>query len=204
MKDWIDENILKSWTEAQKRLWDSLSTALPAFRPPEGMDLWQETYQKNLTAWESAVKLSLAVQAAWIKQWADRVANEQATPENMAEWTHQVEEVMQRWIDTQTQLWDDWFEMLRTGGSAVQQASLQPPLDQPLTAKASPEESSSKAAPTQPAAQAKAQTASPAKAAKSTAAKASEEPAKPGASTAKAKSATTARRSSKKEEKKEE
>jgi len=202
MKDWIDENILKSWTEAQKRLWDSLSTALPAFRPPEGMDLWQETYQKNLTAWESAVKQSLAVQAAWIKQWADRVANEQATPENMAEWTHQVEEVMQRWIDTQTQLWDDWFEMLKTGGNVARQRSLQPTPGLPLTAKAPREESTSKAGSAPPAPEPKAQASSPAKPAKSTAAKASEGPAKAGASAAKP--STTARRSSKKKEKKEE
>jgi hypothetical protein len=123
MKDWMNEDAYKTWTEAQKRLWESLSTNLPAFRPPQGAGFWQETYMRNLDAWETSVKQSLQVQAMWIHQWAQRMAVEQGTPEAMAAWTQQVEEVMQRWIQTQTQLWDNWFKMMKKGGNVAQKAT---------------------------------------------------------------------------------
>ncbi len=113
----MNADALKSWNEAQKRLWESLSTSLPAFHPPEGMEAWRETYLHNLAAWEAAVKETLDMQAQWIRQWAERVGGERNTPEAVAEWTHQVEEVMQHWVHTQNQLWDNWFQMLRNGGA---------------------------------------------------------------------------------------
>lgn len=123
MKNWMNEEAFRNWTEAQKRLWESLSTNLPAFHPPQGTNFWQETYMRNLDAWETSVKQSLQVQAMWIHQWAQRMAGEQRTPEAMAAWTEQVEEVMQRWIQTQTQLWDNWFMMMKKGGKVAQRAT---------------------------------------------------------------------------------
>lgn len=117
MKPWINEDIFKSWTDAQKRLWESLCSAVP-FQPPAGVEAWRETYLKNLTTWESAVKKTLQQEATWVEQWVHRIANEQGTPEVMTSWVQQMEEVLQRWIQTQNQWWDEYFAVLRRGGFA--------------------------------------------------------------------------------------
>ncbi|MCP5126168.1 MAG: hypothetical protein H6973_11235 [Gammaproteobacteria bacterium] len=117
MKPWINEDIFKSWTDAQKRLWESLCSAVP-FQPPAGVEAWRETYLKNLAAWESAVKKTLQQEANWVEQWVHKVANEQGTPEVMAPWVQQMEDVLQRWIQTQNQWWDEYFAVLRRSGFA--------------------------------------------------------------------------------------
>ncbi len=115
MKPWINEETIKTWTDAQKRLWESLCSAVP-FQPPVGVEAWRDTYLKNLATWESAVKQTLEQEAAWVQQWVQRVAHEKGTPEMMASWVRQMEEVLQRWIQSQNQWWDEYFAVLRRGG----------------------------------------------------------------------------------------
>ncbi|MBL8260311.1 MAG: hypothetical protein JNM60_10920 [Candidatus Competibacteraceae bacterium] len=115
VKPWINEDVFKSWTEAQKRLWDSLCSAVP-FQPPAGIETWRETYLKNLTVWESAVKKTLSQEASWVRRWVKQVARENGAPEMMTTWVQQMEDVLQRWIQAQNQWWDDYFAVLRRGG----------------------------------------------------------------------------------------
>ncbi len=115
IKPWINEDIFKSWTDAQKRLWESLCSAVP-FQPPAGVEAWRETYLKNLNTWESAVKKTLDQEVAWVEQWVHRVAQEREPPEMMTPWVRQMEEVLQRWIQTQNQWWEEYFTVLRHGG----------------------------------------------------------------------------------------
>lgn len=117
MKPWIHEDVLKTWTDAQKRLWESLCSAIP-LPPPLGAEGWRETYLKNLASWEAAVRRSLEQEAAWVQEWVRRVAHEKGTPEMMAAWVRQMEEVLQRWVQTQNQWWNDYFALLRRGGFA--------------------------------------------------------------------------------------
>jgi predicted flap endonuclease-1-like 5' DNA nuclease len=115
VKPWIHEDILKTWTDAQKRLWESLCSAVP-LPPPMGGEAWRETYLKNLESWEAAVRRSLEQETTWVEEWVRRVAREKGTPEMMAAWVRQMEEVLQRWIQTQNQWWNDYFALLRRGG----------------------------------------------------------------------------------------
>lgn len=134
MKPWINEDIFKSWTEAQKRLWESLCTAVP-FQPPAGVEAWRETYLKNLNTWESAVKQTLEQEVAWVEQWVHQVAQERGTPEMMTAWVRQMEEVLQRWIQTQNQWWDEYFTVLRQGGFAYPdwtRSQASPPIIEPV------------------------------------------------------------------------
>jgi NADH-quinone oxidoreductase subunit E len=117
VKPWIHEDILKTWTDAQKRLWESLCSAVP-LPPPMGIEAWRETYLKNLESWEAAVRRSLEQEAAWVEEWVRRVAHEKGTPEMMTAWIRQMEEVLQRWVQTQNQWWNDYFALLRQGGLA--------------------------------------------------------------------------------------
>lgn len=115
MKPWMHEDVLKTWTDAQKRLWESLCSAVP-LQPPPGVDAWRETYLKNLSSWEAAVQRALEQEAGWVEEWVRRVAQEKGTPEMMAAWVRQMEDVLQRWIQTQNQWWSDYFTVLRRGG----------------------------------------------------------------------------------------
>ena len=117
MKQWINEETIKTWTDAQRRLWESLCSTVP-FQPPVGVEAWRETYLHNLTSWESVVKQTLAQEAAWVEQWVRRIAHEKGTPEVMASWVRQMEEVLQRWIQSQNQWWDEYFAVLRRSGLA--------------------------------------------------------------------------------------
>jgi predicted flap endonuclease-1-like 5' DNA nuclease len=115
MKPWMHEDVIKTWTDAQKRLWESLCSAVP-FQPPAGVEAWRDTYLKNLATWESAVKQTLNQEATWVEQWVQKVAREKGTPEMVATWVRQMEEVLQRWILSQNQWWDEYFSVLRRGG----------------------------------------------------------------------------------------
>ncbi len=127
MKPWINEDIFKTWTDAQKRLWESLCAAVP-FQPPVGVETWRETYLKNLAAWETAVKKTLTQEAAWVDQWVHQIAQEKGTPEMMSAWVRQMEDVLQRWIQTQNQWWDEYFTVLRRGGfTAHEPTGIKPP-----------------------------------------------------------------------------
>ena len=138
MKSWIHEDILKTWTDAQKRLWESLCAAVP-LQPPVGIEAWRETYLKNLASWEAAVRRSLEQEAAWVEEWVRRVAHEKGTPDMMATWIRQMEEVLQRWVQTQNQWWNDYFALLRHGGFA--QPDRADTESAPATAPAAPAES---------------------------------------------------------------
>ncbi len=115
IKERSGREVFETWTESQKRLWEGLSTVMPAFRKPQGMEAWQETYMRNLSAWEKSVQDAMAFQATWMKQWAGRVIREKGTPEAMADWNRQAQEVMDYWLETQNKLWEGWFELLRSG-----------------------------------------------------------------------------------------
>lgn len=108
-----NDDVFRSWTGAQQRLWDELSQSLPAFRPPADRDFRQDAYLRHLTAWESVVEQSLSVQKTWLEEWAAGVLNRSDTPEAVTEWARQVEEVMQYWLKAQTELWQNWFGLLR-------------------------------------------------------------------------------------------
>ncbi len=128
MKPWMNEDIFKTWTDAQKRLWESLCAAVP-FQPPPGVETWRETYLKNLSAWEMAVKKTLSQEADWVKQWVHQIAQEKGTPEMMGAWVRQMEDVLQRWIQTQNQWWDEYFTVLRRGGwTSAEVANAKPPV----------------------------------------------------------------------------
>ena len=128
MKPWINEDIFKSWTQAQKRLWNSLCSAVP-FQPPAGVEAWRETYLKNLDVWEAAVRRTLSQEASWVQRWVEQVAQEKGAPELMTAWVRQMEEVLQRWVQTQNQWWDEYFMVLRRGSRFMEpeQAGVGPP-----------------------------------------------------------------------------
>ncbi|MGF1525439.1 MAG: hypothetical protein ACFCBW_01405, partial [Candidatus Competibacterales bacterium] len=112
----ISEDFFSRWTDAQRDLWDSLSTALPTFEPPEDLNLWREVYLSHIVTWERTVRQSLETQRVWLAQWSDTMVNEYPTSLPMDEWRRQVQEVVDCWLAAQQQLWDRWFSLLKGEG----------------------------------------------------------------------------------------
>ena len=132
----MSDDIFKTWTDAQKRLWEGFSTILPTLRPAVTSN-WRETYLNTLATWESTIKQSLQIQASSLQQWTRSIVGKHDTP-NMPEWNRQVDELMTRWVQTQTQLWDEWFELMRSSGIVQLSAEIGTAVEQPAEAAQEP------------------------------------------------------------------
>ena len=145
MKAWVNENHLTTWTKVQQRLYESLSAVLPALQAPAGMEWWREAYLKHLATWEAAVKKTLQTETAWVEQWAGQTGGKQAAvPDILSSWTRQMEGLLRQWLSTQNQLWDEFFAVLRQGGTALNAPSFA------TDAEAAPEPTDVKTAPVKP------------------------------------------------------
>ena len=116
MKDWIRDDVFRTWNEAHKRLWEGLTAVLPAVQPSQSADLWRDAYLNNLATWESAVKRMLAAETVWVEQLAKQMTAAHGLPDPVPQLSRQMEDVMRRWVEAQTQLWDECFELLKSGG----------------------------------------------------------------------------------------
>ena len=120
MKEWLNENLLKSWTEAQQHLYEGFSKSLPNLPLPTGLEGWRDAYLQQLAGWETLVKQALQSETAWVEQWAGKATGDQpGTADPVSAWSRQMEDLLRQWISIQAQLWDEFFEVLRHGGAAL-------------------------------------------------------------------------------------
>ena len=61
------EDMFKTWTEAQKRLWDDWLKGMQGLGRSQPLEAWVKTAE----AWEDSVRESLKVQVEWTKLWAE-------------------------------------------------------------------------------------------------------------------------------------
>lgn len=113
--DWKSqtEEMVCTWTDMQKKMWNSWLEAVKGFGSTQATDLWKQDYKTNLEAWEGSVSQALDSQMEWIRQWADKVNTETGTPEVVTTWANQVQEMMKGWTEAQSQLWSAWFESVK-------------------------------------------------------------------------------------------
>jgi hypothetical protein len=109
--DWTKqtEDMFKTWTDTQKKMWDSwLETVQQASAPMQGAQVWQKTIE----TWEETVNNVLAAQTKWSETWANSFDPE-GTPEEMAQWFKQAQEMAKQWNETQQSLWQNWFGLIK-------------------------------------------------------------------------------------------
>jgi len=114
------EEMVGSWTDMQRRMWDNWLVSVKRFGEngagagmEPGGDVEQE-YHKNLKAWEQSVNQALEAQNAWARKWSEQGGQEQQMPAAASEWNAKIQEMMKGWTDSQQQLWTAWFESIRT------------------------------------------------------------------------------------------
>jgi len=113
-------DLLTTWTQTQQKLWESLAAALSNSRSAEGQELVKAAHRGGLAAWEAAVNQSLRAQETWLEQW---FRNASMTNPELSRAAEQLQEIMRCWVSTQGQLWENWFELLRTHSSTAEQGA---------------------------------------------------------------------------------
>jgi len=103
----------KEWTETQQKLMSDWMETLRSGQST-GPDLWM----KALEHWQTAVRSTLDTQGKGLRDWATQVKQIDGAPEEMKQWADQGVELFSRWSEGQTQLWDQWFDTLRSADPA--------------------------------------------------------------------------------------
>lgn len=109
--DWSKQtqDMFKSWTDAQTKTWNTWLDTVKSFDPSQPGQAWEKT----VDAWQQSVKNTLSAQVEGSRIWAESVSSIQGAPKETANWAQQVQDMTQRWTDLQTQMWDNWFDVMK-------------------------------------------------------------------------------------------
>ena len=111
------EEMIHSWTEAQRRLVDQWLESVQGVAP--GADKLKADYHRQIDAWEEAVGEMLRRQQELADSMSGSAANLEAAPELAKEWVDRSQQMMQNWTDTQMRFMQEWVEhMAKQPGSS--------------------------------------------------------------------------------------
>lgn len=110
--DWTKqtEEVVKTWTDTQKKMWDSWLQA--AQQGPDQFPV-AKVWEKSMETWEETVKNTMAAQDEWMQMWADSFEKQKGIPEEVGQWVKQAQTMNKQWSDIQAQMWNSWFEMAK-------------------------------------------------------------------------------------------
>jgi hypothetical protein len=114
--DWTKqtEDMVKTWAETQKKVWDSW---LKAVQQPSSQAQTGEMWQKTIDTWEETVKHTLETQSEWFQTWVQGLDTlDTEVPKEVQVWAKQAQEMMKRWTEAQEQLWQGWFKLVKEAG----------------------------------------------------------------------------------------
>lgn len=103
------EEMMKTWMDAQKKMWDSFLNAMPDAGKSEAAKAWEQL----VTNGEQTLKTTFQGQSELIQAWVKSATTMEGTPTAFVESAKQFQETYTRWSEAQQQLWTNWFEMLK-------------------------------------------------------------------------------------------
>lgn len=107
------ESTLKSWTEAQQRIWDQWVSSFRGGGNQNTGALWLGL----LDAWEMGVKQALDSQAQALLTWLQASGTRGDSEEARAA-SQRGEELIRTWTQSQRQIWESWFGVARNMATA--------------------------------------------------------------------------------------
>lgn len=116
------DDLLTNWNRAQQKLWESLAAALSNSRNENNKELIKAAHRGGLAAWEAAVNQSLKAQEVWLEQWFRQAS---ISNPDIATASEQLQNIMSSWVSTQSQMWQNWFSLLRNYSNTDQQDAIQ-------------------------------------------------------------------------------
>lgn len=117
--DWTDQtdNILKTWADAQKRIWDQWSKMIQGVGGSQAAGFWDKT----LETWQEFIKKTQDAQTEWFRVWSESYSPGRGASEEITEWAKRGQEMMKHWAQVQTQLWENWFPIMKELSSSIQE-----------------------------------------------------------------------------------
>jgi len=111
MSDWNSqfEDMMKTWTETQKKVWDSYFDTMQGLNKSQSARMWEST----LNMGEEMFKDMLKTQLQGLKAWVDGLSKMEGVPPQMVESAQQFQEMVSRWNKTQGELIENWFGMMK-------------------------------------------------------------------------------------------
>lgn len=109
MTDWMKQaqDMVKQWTDSQQKMWENWVGTM------QGVGIQSDTWQKSVDTWRDSVKKALDAQVAWAQFWADNMSASTGSSQQISDWSKQFVDMTKQWNETQTRLWDNWFETLK-------------------------------------------------------------------------------------------
>jgi hypothetical protein len=103
------EDMLKSWTDAQKKMWDDSLKAMQGFGKSPSTAVWEKTVE----TWNQTIQKVLDSQVESARSWTESLATAKGTSQEIAEVAKQGQDLITRLTETQKQLWANWFEFAK-------------------------------------------------------------------------------------------
>jgi len=103
------EEMLKTWTETQKKMWDDWMKAVQGLGKSPSAEVWEKT----VDSWNQTIQRLLDAQVEGARHWVENFTTAKGTPEETAEWAKRGQDIITRWTETQKQLWGSWFEVIK-------------------------------------------------------------------------------------------
>ncbi len=101
---------MKSWADAQKKMWDGFFESMPGPEKAPTAQAWEQMASMG----EQTYKKSLQAQTDWIQSWISSISSAQGTPPQVLESAKQFQQMYEHWCDTQDRVWTNWFNMLKS------------------------------------------------------------------------------------------
>ncbi|MEN8132294.1 MAG: hypothetical protein ABFS45_19370 [Pseudomonadota bacterium] len=111
----IYKEMFKNLRDMQDQLWKESTESFPDLAFPHHLNPWQLQTLEGMSKWaEKAVSQSLELQQEWLEQWSGRADSKKLKPKFFADLNAEAHDSMQRWLDNQNQLWDQWVQIVRS------------------------------------------------------------------------------------------
>lgn len=109
--DWNQQfdDAMKTWTDAQKRVWDSFFDSVGGLGKPQSARAWESA----LNTGESMLKEMFKTQNQMLASWVEGLSKMSGVPAQAVESARQFQEMGTRWNKTQAELIENWFSMLK-------------------------------------------------------------------------------------------
>ena len=101
--------MFKRQQENQKKLWNEWLKVVPNFGKPPSTEIWEKT----VDAWSQTIQALLDTQIQTVRQWSEHFTTDKGTPQETADWVKQGQETITRLTETQKELWESWFEVVK-------------------------------------------------------------------------------------------
>jgi hypothetical protein len=109
--DWTKqlEEMSKAWTQTQQKMWTNWAETAQTMSQNQAKAAWGAM----IDAWQMSMNQLLDAQADGVRQWADNADALPNTPQGAHEWMLMCNDMTQHWTDTQKQLWNNWFDLVK-------------------------------------------------------------------------------------------